>query len=518
MLAGSSDSWVLKVVLKQTLVLMWYSTRYDALMMTSEALPVPTVLTVVQGETVFFEAKFRFRGKQVKRRIGRAWLDVDSKLPGDVAATERVARRRGRIASGYFDERTAQVRASMLVAEYVEQIDTAEQAEIERRAKGASFRDLAHAYLSWLEIVKGAAPSTLRQHRSDLAEPGVPYKRGQRTVAGHIMRAFGDKPASKVTTEDVERLLASVAATGVSPRTINRYREVVCAAFNFGMKSTQFRLATNPANDADRRRLPAASALVYYTPEEVETVARALEDGLHREVNERHARGCASRSDSRCNCKPTYRARGEQFATLVEAQIHNRDGREADEIAADRRDADAVRVAAYAGLRMGEMLALRVGDIDWAGSALVVSRAVSAGVERGTKTGRVRQVPLADQAGAALARVLQREDFHGRDDYVFSNAYGRRLDGSALRRRYKRARDAVGLRPLRWHDLRHTFGSLLVAGGIDLVSVKDAMGHTQLTTTSRYLHARPATERAAAFTGAFNSTSHAPTAATLLPG
>ena len=74
-----------------------------------------------------------------------------------------------------------------------------------------------------------------------------------------------------------------------------------------------------------------------------------------------------------------------------------------------------------------------------------------------------------------------------------------------LRRRYKRARDAARLRPLRWHDLRHTFGSLLVAGGVDLVSIKDAMGHSQLTTTSRYLHARPATERAAAFTTAFTS-------------
>ena len=73
---------------------------------------------------------------------------------------------------------------------------------------------------------------------------------------------------------------------------------------------------------------------------------------------------------------------------------------------------------------------------------------------------------------------------------------------------YKRARDAAGLRPLRWHDLRHTFGSLLVAGGVDLVSIKDAMGHSQLTTTSRYLHARPATERAAAFTAAFGGSAN----------
>jgi len=102
-----------------------------------------------------------------------------------------------------------------------------------------------------------------------------------------------------------------------------------------------------------------------------------------------------------------------------------------------------------------------------------------------------------------LDRLSRRHDFSSADDYVFCNALGRPLDDSALRRRYKRARDAAGLRPLRWHDLRHTFGSLLVAGGVDLVSIKDAMGHSQLTTTSRYLHARPGTERAAAFTAAF---------------
>jgi site-specific recombinase XerD len=50
------------------------------------------------------------------------------------------------------------------------------------------------------------------------------------------------------------------------------------------------------------------------------------------------------------------------------------------------------------------------------------------------------------------------------------------------------------------HDLRHTYGSLLVAGGIDLASVKAAMGHSQIVTTERYLHARPAGELADRFT------------------
>ena len=67
----------------------------------------------------------------------------------------------------------------------------------------------------------------------------------------------------------------------------------------------------------------------------------------------------------------------------------------------------------------------------------------------------------------------------------------------------RRAQAAAELRPLRWHDLRHTYGSLLAADGVDLVTIQSAMGHSALATTGRYLHARPASEQAARFTRAF---------------
>jgi integrase len=75
-----------------------------------------------------------------------------------------------------------------------------------------------------------------------------------------------------------------------------------------------------------------------------------------------------------------------------------------------------------------------------------------------------------------------------------------------LRRRFARAREAAGLEPLKFHGLRHTYGSLLVAGGVDLPSVKAAMGHSRITTTERYLHARPAVELADRFTRALGGT------------
>ena len=132
-----------------------------------------------------------------------------------------------------------------------------------------------------------------------------------------------------------------------------------------------------------------------------------------------------------------------------------------------------------------------------------MQRSISADVEAtSTKSRRAREVPLPDQAAGALDRLSQRRDFTSPDDYVFVNRLGRRLDGSALRRRVERARDRAGLPPLRFHDLRHTYGSLLVAGGVDLASVKAAMGHSRITTTERYLHARSASEMAGRFTRA----------------
>ena len=63
--------------------------------------------------------------------------------------------------------------------------------------------------------------------------------------------------------------------------------------------------------------------------------------------------------------------------------------------------------------------------------------------ETSTKSGRVRRVPLPDQAAVALDRLSWRADFTAPDELVFCNVFGRPIDGSALRRRFKRARDAA---------------------------------------------------------------------------
>jgi hypothetical protein len=78
----------------------------------------------------------------------------------------------------------AQCSASEFVRSYVKDFNETERVERERRTRGVTFKELAHAYLEWLEVVRGAKPSTIRSHQSDLAEPGTWHNRGTGATAG----------------------------------------------------------------------------------------------------------------------------------------------------------------------------------------------------------------------------------------------------------------------------------------------------------------------------------------------
>ena len=147
--------------------------------------PKATLLVREHRGQPFYEAFWRFQGKQVKRRIGPAWLERDS---------GGWRRRRGRVQNGHYDEASAHVAAARLVVEYVSDANDRERVEQERRTRGVTFREVAHDYLRWLADVAGAKPSSLRDRGSVLGEPGVPRKRGEGTLRAHVMAALGDRP------------------------------------------------------------------------------------------------------------------------------------------------------------------------------------------------------------------------------------------------------------------------------------------------------------------------------------
>ncbi len=426
---------------------------------------VPSLTIREHRGKCFYEAYWRHDGLMVKRRLGPAWLDA--------GPNGSWRPRRGRVPDGYLDERRAHVAAAGKLAEFVADAEQREQLDRERRNRGVTFREVAEDYMRWLREVKRAKPSTLRNRESLFSEPGTENRRGGGTRSAYVMEALGDRTASTIATREINTLLTRISNSGVSASTVNKYRALMVSVFNHGMSEATYSLPSNPAAAADKRREPGRAPLLFYSPEEIEALARSLAAGVHR--------------------------------SLAAERHQENPERHPSEVAEDAQDAELIRVAAYAGLRLGELLALRWRDVDFAGHALTISRALSDGVETTTKSGRFRRVPLPDQAAGALDRLSKRGDYTAAGELVFCNVFGRPLDGSALRRRYKRARDAIGLRPLRFHDLRHTYGSLLAAGGVDLVTIQAAMGHSDLATTSRYLHARPASEQAALFTQIFQT-------------
>ena len=145
---------------------------------------------------------------------------------------------------------------------------------------------------------------------------------------------------------------------------------------------------------------------------------------------------------------------------------------------------------------------LRWRDVDFTGSPSACGRATTAGALTTPKSGKVRAVPMAPDVATALARLGRREAWVGEDDLVFAGEAGSYLDGSALRRRYKEASSARTLRPLRFHDLRHTFGTRMIAKA-DIRRVQEWMGHADIQTTMRYLHYAPRAEDAALVAEAF---------------
>jgi integrase len=162
------------------------------------------------------------------------------------------------------------------------------------------------------------------------------------------------------------------------------------------------------------------------------------------------------------------------------------------------------QVAAWTGLRWGELRALRWGDVRFSDSIVYVNRNWPIhGTEGETKSGKPRAVPLWDQAAMPLARLRDREHFTDDDDYVFCQDTGDALGYDWTTKRYRKARDAAKLtspragdETLTFHDLRHSYGTLAAAIYKDVRQVQEYMGHASITTNEIYAHFIPRTDAA----------------------
>jgi integrase len=166
---------------------------------------------------------------------------------------------------------------------------------------------------------------------------------------------------------------------------------------------------------------------------------------------------------------------------------------------------DAVRGGAWealyitalsTGLRRGELLALLWGDVDLDKSTLKVSgtlQRLQGGIVRTapkSKSG-VREIHLGANTVQALRAHQARQRWQARTapewhatGYVFTAANGKPIEPRNLLRDFKAGVLRAGVRPIRFHDLRHTFAALMLAGGASLFAVSRILGHASINITA----------------------------------
>jgi integrase len=259
-------------------------------------------------------------------------------------------------------------------------------------------------------------------------------------LKAHLLPAFGERPLESIEPSDIEEWRRSLV--GLSDRSKNKLLIQMHGIFR--RAQIVWGLPANPLARVEKHPMKASGDIQVFSPEEVCALVRA---------------------------------------------------------AASEQDGALFLTAAFTGLRMGELLALRWRDVDFAGSTIRV-RASYANNALTTPKSEVRAVPLAPDVAAALTQLGRRELWLEEDDLVFVGETGSYLDGSALRRRYKDTLGRAALRPLASMILRHTFGTRMIAKA-DIRRVQEWMGHADIQTTMRYLHYAPHAEDAALVAEAF---------------
>lgn len=396
-------------------------------------------------ERPYYEARWRDLDQVDRRkRLGPAWARPNGE-GGWVG-------RRGSAPAGLLDARRAYPLMTRAIEEHEENLLLDEPTD---SLEHALFDAAAADFLIYLETEKRAKPSTLRNTRSLLAKPnGNPKQRGAR-----IMRFFAGRELFGILTKDIRLFLAQLDREDIAPRTVNIHRQVLHAIFEFARRDEAFGLPDNPVSATAKRPEDGTKPIEVFEPDEIRAIANAAQAACHRR------RGGYANS--------IFSESTEQEWERLNAQ-----------------DACLFVIAVTTGLRMGELLALRWRDVDLRYGLLNVSRSMSDGKETTTTSRKSRVVPLAQQALDAFRELGGRRIFTARTDYVFCSADGGALDRSAVRKRFVRAQEAAGVAVRRFHDLRHTFGTLAVRR-FDVLAVKEMMGHAKLTTTERYLHSKP---------------------------
>jgi len=145
------------------------------------------------------------------------------------------------------------------------------------------------------------------------------------------------------------------------------------------------------------------------------------------------------------------------------------------------------KLAVFSGARQGELLGLRWCDVSFNDKQIRIERSFNHGAvyEPKNRTSR-RKIDLGDDVMLML-REYRKTNLH--NDLVFCDKKGKHLQGETVRKHFRKALKKADLPVIRFHDLRHTFASLLIHQGENIKVIQTQLGHSTPTQTlNTYSH------------------------------
>jgi integrase len=275
----------------------------------------------------------------------------------------------------------------------------------------------------------------------------------------HIIDYFDPMPVGEITRDDVRGFAAALERKGLAPKSRANALGTLHSLIEFAIDEG-WSAGENPVKRVEKPALATTDPDVrFLDAEEVEALLRAVPDD------------------------PLGRVERVMYLT-----------------------------AAMTGMRQGELFALRWRDVDWTARRIRVRRNNVRG-EFGTPKSKrsARSVPLASRVATELELLFQASPYKRDDDPVFAHPEtGKPIDRSNLLKRFKAALRRADVRAVRFHDLRHAFGTRMAAQGVPMRVLQELMGHRDFKTTLIYADYAPSEREAEWVEQAFSRLRHQP--------
>lgn len=292
------------------------------------------------------------------------------------------------------------------------------------------------------------------------AKANVRTHRGTLRRLNHSFADFRDLKLEEITPLLVERWRADRLNAGAKPSTVNRDLDDLKSSLG---KAVQWGfIQAHPVEKVKRTRVDDRATVRFLTEDEQKRLLTAL-DGREERLRAARERANGWRTERKYQLLPDLReaAYADHLKPMVLLSLHT-------------------------GLRYGELANLTWGDLHLDQAILTVHGFKA-------KSQKTRHIPL-NSAALSLLRSWEKQRA-GDSPLVFPSRDGGPFDN--VRSSWEEALKTAEITGFRWHDLRHTFASLLVMKGVDLNTVRELLGHSDYQMTLRYAHLAPEHKAAA---------------------